>query len=71
MHTIAFIHDLAIVMLTAGVVTVVFHLLRQPVVLGYIAAGVLIGPHTPPYSFVSDEETIRRSEEHTSELQSP
>ncbi|MEP6939627.1 MAG: cation:proton antiporter [Rudaea sp.] len=59
MHTIAFIHDLAIVMLTAGVVTVVFHLLRQPVVLGYIAAGVLIGPHTPPYSFVSDEETIR------------
>ena len=42
MHTIAFIHDLAIVMLTAGVVTVVFHLLRQPVVLGYIAAGVLI-----------------------------
>ena len=59
MHTIAFIHDLAIIMLTAGVVTVVFHLLRQPVVLGYIAAGVLIGPHTPPYSLVTDEETIR------------
>jgi CPA2 family monovalent cation:H+ antiporter-2 len=59
MHTIAFIHDLAIIMLTAGVVTIVFHLLRQPVVLGYIAAGVLIGPHTPPYSLVTDEETIR------------
>jgi CPA2 family monovalent cation:H+ antiporter-2 len=59
MHTIAFIHDLAVIMLTAGVVTVVFHLLRQPVVLGYIAAGVLIGPHTPPYSLVTDEETIR------------
>src|SRR5258708_5054222 len=59
MHTIAFIHDLAIIMLMAGVVTVVFHLLRQPVVLGYIAAGVLIGPHTPPYSLVTDEETIR------------
>ena len=58
MHTIAFIHDLAIIMLMAGVVTVVFHLLRQPVVLGYIAAGVLIGPHTPPYSLVTDEETI-------------
>ena len=59
MHTIAFIHDLAVIMLTAGVVTVVFHLMRQPVVLGYIAAGVLIGPHTPPYSLVTDEETIR------------
>ena len=59
MHTIAFIHDLAIIMLAAGVVTVVFRLLRQPVVLGYIAAGVLIGPHTPPYSLVTDEETIR------------
>jgi monovalent cation:H+ antiporter-2, CPA2 family len=59
MHTLAFIHDLAIIMLTAGVVTVVFHLLRQPVVLGYIVAGVLIGPHTPPYSLVTDEETIR------------
>jgi monovalent cation:H+ antiporter-2, CPA2 family len=59
MHTIAFIHDLAIIMLIAGVVTVVFHLMRQPVVLGYIVAGVLIGPHTPPYSLVTDEETIR------------
>jgi len=58
MNTVAFIHDLAIIMLTAGVVTVVFHLLRQPVVLGYIVAGVLIGPHTPPYSLVTDEETI-------------
>jgi len=59
MHAVAFIHDLAIIMLTAGVVTVVFHLLRQPVVLGYIVAGVLIGPHTPPYTLVDDEETIR------------
>ena len=59
MHAIVFIHDLAIIMLTAGVVTVVFHLLRQPVVLGYIVAGVIIGPHTPPYTLVTDEETIR------------
>src|ERR1700749_2176815 len=58
-HTIAFIRDLAVIMLAAGVVTVVFRLMRQPVVLGYIAAGVLIGPHTPPYALVTDEETIR------------
>ena len=59
MHVIEFIHDLAIIMLAAGIVTVVFHLLRQPVVLGYIVAGVLIGPHTPPYTFVTNEETIQ------------
>lgn len=59
MHTIAFIHDLAIIMLAAGIVTIVFHLLRQPVVLGYIVAGVLIGPHMPPYSLVTDEVTIQ------------
>ena len=59
MHVIEFIHDLAIIMLAAGIVTVVFHLLRQPVVLGYIVAGVLIGPHTPPYSLVTSEETVR------------
>ncbi|MDR3387309.1 MAG: cation:proton antiporter [Rudaea sp.] len=59
MHTIAFIRDLATIMLAAGVVTIVFHLLRQPVVLGYIVAGVLIGPNTPPYSLVTDETTIQ------------
>src|SRR5688572_16922946 len=43
----AFLQDLAIVMLVAGLVTVVFHRLRQPVVLGYILAGLIVGPHTP------------------------
>jgi len=42
MHAIAFIRDLAVIMLAAGVVTVLFRLLRQPVVLGYIVAGVII-----------------------------
>ncbi|HET8941309.1 MAG TPA: cation:proton antiporter [Rudaea sp.] len=59
MHTVAFIHDLAVIMLTAGVVTVVFHLLRQPVVLGYIVAGVLIGPHTSWFALITDEASIQ------------
>ncbi len=59
MHTIAFIHDLAVIMLTAGVVTVVFHLLRQPVVLGYIVAGVLIGPHTSSFALITNEVSIQ------------
>ena len=63
MHVIEFIHDLAIIMLAAGIVTVVFHLLRQPVVLGYIVAGVLIGPHTPPYTFVTNEGALLKTED--------
>jgi CPA2 family monovalent cation:H+ antiporter-2 len=47
MHEIGFIRDLAMVMIVAGATTVLFQRLRQPVLLGYILAGVLIGPHTP------------------------
>lgn len=59
MHAVDFIQDLAVIMLVAGVVTIVFHRLKQPVVLGYIVAGFLIGPHTPPVSLIHDEHTIR------------
>ena len=59
MHTADFLQDLAVVMITAGLVTVLFRQLRQPVVLGYIIAGVIIGPHTPPFPLVQDEKTIR------------
>src|SRR5437773_2246731 len=58
MHGIDFIQDLAVIMLIAGIVTVLFHRLKQPVVLGYIVAGVIIGPHTPPFALVRDEPTI-------------
>ena len=59
MHAIAFIQDLAVLMLVAGLVTVLCHRLKQPVVLGYIVAGFLIGPHTGPVALISDEDTIR------------
>jgi CPA2 family monovalent cation:H+ antiporter-2 len=58
-HGIGFIQDLAVVMALAGVVTVLFHRLKQPVVLGYIAAGVIIGPYTPPFQLIRDEQTIQ------------
>lgn len=59
MHAISFIQDLAVIMLVAGVVTILFHRLRQPVVLGYIVAGFIIGPHTPPFGLIHDEDTIK------------
>lgn len=39
------VHDLAIILITAGIVTVIFKLIKQPVILGYIVAGFLISPH--------------------------
>ena len=58
MHEIQFIRDLGCVMLAAGVVVVVFPRLRLPVLLGYIVAGVLIGPHMP-WRFLTDQRTMQ------------
>src|SRR5688500_1996301 len=58
MHGIALLQDLAVVMIVAGLVTIVFHRLKQPVVLGYIIAGVIIGPHTPPFELIHDRGAI-------------
>ncbi len=58
MHPITFLQDLAVVMIVAGLVTIIFHRCKQPVVLGYIIAGVIIGPYTPPFPLIHDKETI-------------
>src|SRR5579875_3489242 len=55
---IEFIRDLACVMLAAGVEVVVFPRLRLPVLLGYIVAGVVIGPHVP-WKLLSDQRTLQ------------
>ena len=39
------VHDLYVLMITAGIVSLLFKLLKQPVVLGYIVAGILVGPN--------------------------
>jgi len=59
MDSIAFLQDLAIVMIVAGFVTLLFHRLKQPVVLGYLLAGFIIGPFTPPFPLVRDTGTIQ------------
>jgi len=49
------VHDLYILMITAGIVSLLFKLLKQPVVLGYIVAGVLVGPNLFGENLVSHE----------------
>lgn len=57
-HATSFIQDLAILMLFAGVSIVIFSRLKQPIVLGYIVAGFLIGPYFIKPGLISDRETI-------------
>ena len=52
------ITDLAIMLLTAGVVAVVFKRLNLPLVLGYILAGFLVGPYMPYFFTVADSVSI-------------
>lgn len=51
--------DLAIILITAGVITVIFKWLKQPLVLGYIVAGFFIGPYFPWFPAISDEGDVR------------
>ena len=46
--------DLALILTSAGVVTVIFKLLKQPLVLGYLVAGFLVGPHMHIFPTVAD-----------------
>jgi len=54
-----FLQDLAVVMIVAGLVTVLFRHFRQPVVLGYILAGVIIGPNVLPSPLISSHASIQ------------
>jgi len=53
-----FLRDLAVALMAAGLAAVVFHRLRQPIITGYLLAGLIVGPHLAP-QLVSDEGTIR------------
>ncbi len=52
------IQDLALMLVVAGVVTLIFKRLKQPLVLGYIVAGFLVSPHMPLTASVADTEDI-------------
>jgi len=58
MDSHAFLQNLAVVLCVAAVATVVFQRLRQPVVFGYLLAGMIIGPHIS-IPLVADPQTVR------------
>ena len=56
--THAFLPNLALVLCVAALTSLLFQRLRQPVVFGYLVAGMIIGPHIP-VPLVADQEMVR------------
>ncbi len=57
-HLPTLISDLALIMICAGIITVLFKRLKQPVVLGYILAGLIVGPHFALLPTAADKVNI-------------
>lgn len=53
-HT-TFVTDLAIIMILAAIVTLAFFKIRQPLIIGYLFAGMLIGPLSPLWAWLLPE----------------
>lgn len=53
------VKDLALILMVAGIVTIIFKKLKQPLILGYIVAGFLVSPHMPYTMSVIDETDIK------------
>ena len=52
------LQDFAIIMVIASVMTIISYKLKQPLILGYIGAGIIIGPNTPPFSLISNTDVL-------------
>ena len=58
MHGIDFIQDLAIVLLAAGIAGALCKRIGLSVIVGYLVAGIAVGPHTPPFGLIHDVGSI-------------
>jgi CPA2 family monovalent cation:H+ antiporter-2 len=52
------VQDFAVIMIVAAIMLVITYKLRQPMAVGYILAGMIIGPHTPPFSLIRNVNTV-------------
>lgn len=58
-HLPHLISDLGLILIVAGCTTLIFKKIKQPLVLGYILAGLLVGPHVSLFPSVADEEGVK------------
>ena len=54
------VRDLAVILVSAGLFTIISKALKQPLILGYIVAGFLIGPHISFFPGITSEETVHQ-----------
>jgi monovalent cation:H+ antiporter-2, CPA2 family len=52
------VQDFAVVMIVAAIMMAITYRLKQPMVIGYILAGIVIGPFTPPFSLIREVGTL-------------
>ncbi|MFZ0203465.1 MAG: cation:proton antiporter [Nitrososphaeraceae archaeon] len=52
------VQDFAVILIVAAVMLIITYKLRQPMVIGYILAGMVIGPYTPPFTLIQSVETV-------------
>ncbi|HET7644652.1 MAG TPA: cation:proton antiporter [Nitrososphaeraceae archaeon] len=52
------IQDFSVIMIVASVMAFISYKLKQPLVVGYIIAGIIIGPHTPPFSLILNQDIL-------------
>ena len=57
-HLPDLIRDLALILMAGAITTLIFRRIRQPLVLGYIIAGFLVGPHFQHLPTVADNENV-------------
>jgi len=55
---IQIITDLAVLMVIGSAIALIFYKLKQPLIIGYLIAGIIIGPYSPPFSLVSNVEFV-------------
>lgn len=53
------VRDFAVIMVVLSSLTLLFYLLKQPIILGYLLAGIIVGPYTPPFALVSQLDFLR------------
>ena len=52
------LQDFSVIMIVAGAMAMLSYRFKQPMVIGYIGAGMIIGPHTPPFSLVLNLDVL-------------
>ena len=52
------LQDFTIIMIAASIMAMISYKLKQPMVIGYIIAGMIIGPFTPPFSLISNFDVL-------------